>query len=398
MPALRYRNVPAAIKWLCGTLGFEKHHVAVARDGAIIYAQLTFGDEIIMLSPIGTSDRARGAKQFDAMDGAETQSCYFLVADADAHYTKAKSAGADVIADIRAYEYGGRGYSCRDPEGHIWNFGTYDPWQTQGATARRRSVRDRAVIAAGLITIVATVAVGGFFALAQNRSASDMEPARTTEVIAAQRRAEEAGALASRQAAQLADAQSAVRTAQEAAAQLRKQLAHDESVREVGERNARQVEKQLSAELGQVRSDKVAALQAVSELRQQLAREASARQAAERSALEAEQRLTEERRTRTTADPATSDGDGERPHPDKPIASQPLAELTHKGEATDYSARTEPTGRGEDAAPMTKGLIVPAGEKPPEPPHRGLSARERELRAERNRAKCRALFPYAACE
>src|SRR5690606_15221737 len=22
----------------------------------------------------------------------------------------------------------GRGYSCRDPEGHVWNFGTYNPW------------------------------------------------------------------------------------------------------------------------------------------------------------------------------------------------------------------------------------------------------------------------------
>ena len=25
--------------------------------------------------------------------------------------------------------YGGRLYSCRDPEGHVWHFGTYDPWQ-----------------------------------------------------------------------------------------------------------------------------------------------------------------------------------------------------------------------------------------------------------------------------
>jgi uncharacterized glyoxalase superfamily protein PhnB len=24
--------------------------------------------------------------------------------------------------------YGSREFACRDPEGHIWNFGTYDPW------------------------------------------------------------------------------------------------------------------------------------------------------------------------------------------------------------------------------------------------------------------------------
>ncbi|MCO5185240.1 MAG: glyoxalase, partial [Anaerolineae bacterium] len=25
-------------------------------------------------------------------------------------------------------DYGGRGYSCLDREGHVWNFGSYDPW------------------------------------------------------------------------------------------------------------------------------------------------------------------------------------------------------------------------------------------------------------------------------
>ena len=29
---------------------------------------------------------------------------------------------------IKDEDYGGRGYSCRDSEGHIWRFGTYDPW------------------------------------------------------------------------------------------------------------------------------------------------------------------------------------------------------------------------------------------------------------------------------
>jgi uncharacterized glyoxalase superfamily protein PhnB len=30
--------------------------------------------------------------------------------------------------DIKDQDYGGRGYSCRDLEGHIWSIGTYDPW------------------------------------------------------------------------------------------------------------------------------------------------------------------------------------------------------------------------------------------------------------------------------
>ncbi|MGH6622275.1 MAG: VOC family protein, partial [Alphaproteobacteria bacterium] len=25
-------------------------------------------------------------------------------------------------------DYGGRLYVCRDPEGNVWSFGSYDPW------------------------------------------------------------------------------------------------------------------------------------------------------------------------------------------------------------------------------------------------------------------------------
>ena len=28
----------------------------------------------------------------------------------------------------RGNDYGGRGFTCRDLRGHIWNVGTYDPW------------------------------------------------------------------------------------------------------------------------------------------------------------------------------------------------------------------------------------------------------------------------------
>jgi len=31
--------------------------------------------------------------------------------------------------DIEDRDYGGRGFSCRDLEDHLWNFATYDPWK-----------------------------------------------------------------------------------------------------------------------------------------------------------------------------------------------------------------------------------------------------------------------------
>ena len=41
---------------------------------------------------------------------------------------EAKAAGAEIVIDIADQDYGGRGYACRDPEGHLWWFGSYDPW------------------------------------------------------------------------------------------------------------------------------------------------------------------------------------------------------------------------------------------------------------------------------
>jgi uncharacterized glyoxalase superfamily protein PhnB len=84
-----------------------------------------------MLGSVVDSEFGRLMKQPDEIGGAETQSCYVIVKDADAHYARAKAAGAKIVLDIKDEDYGGRGYSCRDPEGHIWTFGTYDPWPNE---------------------------------------------------------------------------------------------------------------------------------------------------------------------------------------------------------------------------------------------------------------------------
>lgn len=60
--------------------------------------------------------------------GRTTQSAYLIVPDADVAYQRAKAAGAEIVLEIRDEDHSGRGFSCRDPEGHLWNFGSYDPW------------------------------------------------------------------------------------------------------------------------------------------------------------------------------------------------------------------------------------------------------------------------------
>lgn len=131
IPGMRYEDAPAAIEWLCDAFGFEKHMVVPNDDGTIAHAQLTFGNGMIMLGSVRENDRAfdKNIKQPNEIGGAETQTAYIIVADADAVYARAKEAGAEIVMDIKDEDYGGRGFSCRDPEGHLWNFGTYDPWE-----------------------------------------------------------------------------------------------------------------------------------------------------------------------------------------------------------------------------------------------------------------------------
>jgi uncharacterized glyoxalase superfamily protein PhnB len=72
-------------------------------------------------------------KQPDEIGGSETQTCNLIVDDADAVYARAKTAGAQIIFDIEDKPYGGRGFSCRDLEGHVWHIGTYNPWEHKPA-------------------------------------------------------------------------------------------------------------------------------------------------------------------------------------------------------------------------------------------------------------------------
>jgi uncharacterized glyoxalase superfamily protein PhnB len=128
VPCLRYRNAPAAIDWLCGTFGFERQLVVPNADGTIAHAQLRLGGGMIMLGSVHANDFGRLIKQPDEIGGAETQSAYIVVADADAVHARAKSAGAEIVIAIKDEDYGGRGFVCRDLEGHLWSVGTYDPW------------------------------------------------------------------------------------------------------------------------------------------------------------------------------------------------------------------------------------------------------------------------------
>jgi len=133
IPSLRYADAAKAIDWLCDAFGFDRHLVVPGENGAIAHAQLTFGNGMLMLGSggqHGESSRAfdRFVQPSQHRDDVRPSSLYVIVADADAHCARAREAGAEIVAEPRDEDYGGRGYTCRDLEGNVWTFGTYDPY------------------------------------------------------------------------------------------------------------------------------------------------------------------------------------------------------------------------------------------------------------------------------
>jgi uncharacterized glyoxalase superfamily protein PhnB len=128
IPTLRYKDAPAAIEWLGTAFGFETHLLVPGDGGSVAHAQLVSNGVMIMLGSVRDDAFGQLQKPPRELGVACTQSPYIIVDDPDAHYARAVSAGAEIVYEIADQDHGGRMYSCRDPEGHLWNFGSYDPW------------------------------------------------------------------------------------------------------------------------------------------------------------------------------------------------------------------------------------------------------------------------------
>jgi uncharacterized glyoxalase superfamily protein PhnB len=120
-PCFRYEDAPKAIEWLNKAFGFEKLFVVPGENNTVAHAQLRLGPGMIMM---GSGGR-QGTKNPWATERFGT---YVVVPDIEAHYAQAKAAGAKIERPPADTEYGSREYSARDCDGHLWSFGTYDPY------------------------------------------------------------------------------------------------------------------------------------------------------------------------------------------------------------------------------------------------------------------------------
>ena len=124
MPALKYRDAPAAIQWLERAFGFRPLMQVPDGKGGIAHAEMAYEDGIVMLG----SENA-------LMGPVTRQNVYVAIGDPDAHHDRAKAAGARITLSLRDTDYGSRDYGCEDPEGHRWFFGTYRPGPQDEAKA-----------------------------------------------------------------------------------------------------------------------------------------------------------------------------------------------------------------------------------------------------------------------
>jgi len=129
IPGLRYQDGPAAIEFLCRAFGFARQLVIMTDDGSVAHAQLVRGDAMVMLGSAPSAELQTYLALPEEAGGRVTASLYLRVDDPDAHYAQARAAGAVILRDIADQPFGGRAYMCRDPGGHVWQFGSFDPWR-----------------------------------------------------------------------------------------------------------------------------------------------------------------------------------------------------------------------------------------------------------------------------
>ena len=130
VPMLAYEDPAAAIEWLERAFGFREQRDQRYTDerGVIGHAQLEAEAGLIMLasptpdyqSPTHHRETCEAAARWSqvpwVIDGVQVE-----VSDVDAHFERAKSAGARLLSGIDDESFG-RLYRVEDLEGHRWMF------------------------------------------------------------------------------------------------------------------------------------------------------------------------------------------------------------------------------------------------------------------------------------
>jgi uncharacterized glyoxalase superfamily protein PhnB len=117
-PMLAYADANAALEFLQQAFGFAVRFRMDMPDGSVGHAELGFGDEVVMLA----SEWEVGGVVSPLRLPALHAQIHVRVDDVDAHFARARAAGATIAAEPTDQDYGERSYRAIDPEGQRWIF------------------------------------------------------------------------------------------------------------------------------------------------------------------------------------------------------------------------------------------------------------------------------------
>lgn len=122
IPSVVYRDPKAAQAWLERAFGFETRMLieGPGGDDSQIHLEMSAGEGVVFIGG-RWSDRVRSPLD---VGGANTVFLHVHLSDGiDAHFARARDAGATVLQEPKDEFYGDRSYHVLDPEGHTWVFG-----------------------------------------------------------------------------------------------------------------------------------------------------------------------------------------------------------------------------------------------------------------------------------
>lgn len=119
VPYLYYEDAGPALDFMEEAFGFQiESSFRNPTDGKVLTAKVRTGSGVILVGP--------GMEVFGtrAVPDPERVSAmiYVYVDDLDAHYARAKAAGARIWAEPNEHFGGNRQYTASDPGGHRWTF------------------------------------------------------------------------------------------------------------------------------------------------------------------------------------------------------------------------------------------------------------------------------------
>src|SRR5437764_639217 len=118
IPYLQYADAPAAIAFLCRAFGFEERMRYPMPDGSIGHAEIALADDAIVY--LASAWHEGGFAAATELPAVHSQ-LMVQVDDVDAHFARAREAGATIVAEPHE-EHGARRYRAMDPEGQRWVF------------------------------------------------------------------------------------------------------------------------------------------------------------------------------------------------------------------------------------------------------------------------------------